>query len=320
MLKKIKPIPQNTVVYIGDNDEHTKIILQMLENDGYKTNGVEKEIIFCDDLSYFRSFTQNLAVMFTDENHVAVSNVSNFLKHGYKMIGFKTFIENYTYELYDEMMTIGQILEKYRPRIVYSGEFGHVKFIDRIHCGGMTILTFEASDGEKFFRLDDGRDSVDGDVDIWPDSKHNKMSWEDFVEEQEDELNPEKKLEFEDVQKHMFKEGAWQLDDTCGEICFDNHANETYPLNATSGEQMEKLIALNKMMTVRNYLLGEHKITEYNPTYYFYLNLEKEVEIASCYGDYYYDGKIHFPSMSDAQQAREILGDGVIKTALLNEW
>lgn len=86
--------------------------------------------------------------------------------------------------------------------------------------------------------------------------------------------------------------------------------------NCTSEKQVEKLLAINKLMNVAKYLNGQPISCGY------FLHVDKghdKIEIGyHSYGDD--DGEIHFASPDYADKAVEILGEETIRKALSSDW
>lgn len=146
-----------------------------------------------------------------------------------------------------------------------------------------------------------------------------------LVDEIKERLTPKvKKLTYEDIAEKLFtfgKECFWATErgtvrssTNCGEI--------TDPNAATSKKQVEKLLAINKLMNVAKFLNGNWKINWIGISqikYYLYLSVfHSNITIAGiCNMN---DALVYFKSKELAQQAIDILGEDVIKLALSTDY
>jgi hypothetical protein len=146
-----------------------------------------------------------------------------------------------------------------------------------------------------------------------------------LVDEIKERLTPKvKKLTYEDVAKRLFKDKKLYYNNFDGRISsVDNFEGEVDgPNNATSKKQIEKLLAINKMMNVGKYLNGDWKIDWIGTSqlkYYLYLSIfHSNISIAGiCNMN---DALVYFRSRELAQQAIDILGEDVIKLALSTDY
>lgn len=128
----------------------------------------------------------------------------------------------------------------------------------------------------------------------------------------------EEKLTYKKIAKELFSKGCYSTD-TFGNIF---HAitisNITDPNNAPTKHQLERLLALNKLMNVAHYLNdgwepnwndgGQEK---------FYIYYNSAVKTFNVSANFYYNGGVtYFKSKEIAKQAIEILGEETIKLAL----
>lgn len=135
-----------------------------------------------------------------------------------------------------------------------------------------------------------------------------------------------KVLAYEDVAKKLFKDKKGYYTDKRGiilsAIFFDNQYLDEN--NCTSEKQVQKLLAINKLMNVARYLNGDWQPNwgnndGYEYKYYLFIDYPgNKIEIAyiaSCCSD-----GIYFKSEELAKQAIEILGEETIKLALSTDW
>ena len=128
-----------------------------------------------------------------------------------------------------------------------------------------------------------------------------------------------KKIKYYDIAKKLFLNKITYFISVNGEVC--SHmltGNPSRANNATSRQQSEQLLALNKLMNVAKYLNGDwepdwkNKYEDKYCIYYDYSVLELRVSKWST-SDY---GNVYFKSSELARQAIEILGEEEVKKAL----
>ena len=130
-----------------------------------------------------------------------------------------------------------------------------------------------------------------------------------------------KRLTYEDVAEKLFKQKKTYFICEQGKIEIFTPASvvgASYANNATSEKQLQRLLAINKLMNVAEYLNGGWKPfwkVASNSKWYIYWNhsLEK-FEIESHH--LYQTGIPHFKTPDLALQAIEILGEEEVKLAL----
>lgn len=135
-----------------------------------------------------------------------------------------------------------------------------------------------------------------------------------------------KVLTYEDVAEELFKDKKGYYTNKFGTILPDvlYDSQYLYINNCTSEKQVQKLLAINKLMNVARYLNGDWQPNWGNNDgheYKYYLFIDypgNKIEIAyivSCCSD-----GIYFKSEELAQQAIGILGEETIKLALSTDW
>lgn len=131
----------------------------------------------------------------------------------------------------------------------------------------------------------------------------------------------EKKLTYEDVAKELFKNKKCSWINSDGEVATSNGTfigSYNDPNNATSKEQLECLMAYNKLRNVAEYLnagLIFNKNSQNEQKWYLYYNINnKKIVFAAIYSAINSDA--YFASRKLAEQAIEILGEEEIKKAL----
>ena len=136
-------------------------------------------------------------------------------------------------------------------------------------------------------------------------------------------VEKEKKLTYEDVVDKMFPYGAYHYYiQTDGNIYHINNApsNRKLSNSALSKKQLEKLLAINKLMNVAKYLNGDWQPdwdNRHEKKYYFYVEDE---QIRILYADTVRCLDIYFKSIELARKAMEILGEETIKLALCTDY
>ena len=137
-------------------------------------------------------------------------------------------------------------------------------------------------------------------------------------------VEKEKKLTYKDITKKLFgvktvywinKFGVIESSDNVG----DNYLSNTN--NASTRKQLEKLLAINKLMNVAKYLNNNWQpdwsnLHEYK--YYIYCNNNNILLISETISNH--SANIYFKSEELAKQAIEILGEKTIKLALCTDY
>ena len=136
-----------------------------------------------------------------------------------------------------------------------------------------------------------------------------------------------KVLTYEDVAKELFKNKTGHYADIFGKPCSaiicDSQSSDAN--NCTSEKQVQKLLAINKLMNVAKYLNGDWKPNwEDNKEDKYYIKVVSNNLLKSSL----FIGRanttcseiVHFKSMKLIQQAIEILGKETIKLALSTDW
>lgn len=129
-----------------------------------------------------------------------------------------------------------------------------------------------------------------------------------------------KGLTYEDVAEKLFKGKTVYFIKTDAQISTYvlpdsvlNHAN-----NATSGKQLKRLLAINKLMNVAEYLnedwKPDWKNTNHSKWFISWDNRRNKFELG--YRNAYIDGIAYFKTPDLALQAIEILGEEEVKLAL----
>lgn len=189
-------------------------------------------------------------------------------------------------------LNLCEILKGHEDEIFYSPLLGDVR-IDISSASLFKIL--KATDRNCAFLLNNnGKTNENGELMLFP-SKYQR-DWDKWIEKH-------KKVTYEDIE-NCLTEKFW-----CG---VEN-------INCTSKQQLDKLIAINKLMNVQKYLEKGWQPDWNNITidgWFLYIEHDK-IRVGpsglQC-------GDIYFSSKENALKAIDILGENVIKTALSTDW
>jgi hypothetical protein len=144
-----------------------------------------------------------------------------------------------------------------------------------------------------------------------------------LVDEIKERLTPKvKKLTYKDIARELFPFGTecfWATER--GTIRSDLYCVDVDdPNTASSKKQVEKLLAINKMMNVAKFLNKCWKFKcSTNNKYAITLDSSSN-KILICTNQYIVENNIYFESEKLAQQCIDILGEDVIKLALSTDW
>lgn len=133
-----------------------------------------------------------------------------------------------------------------------------------------------------------------------------------------------KKLTYDDIARELFekKETFWIGSDSS--ICSEGGVGSAYKDvdNCTSEKQVEKLIALNKLMNVAKYLNGKEKLdfTTASQKWAPRLLYSNGDIIEECWTATSVSSPVYFRTPKLLKQAIEILGEDTIKLALSTDW
>ena len=137
-------------------------------------------------------------------------------------------------------------------------------------------------------------------------------------------VEKEKKLTYEDVAKIIFPYEAYhyyiQAD---GYICKIKNSPSNYKLsdNALSKRQLEKLLAINKLMNVAKYLNdGWHPDWCNTGSCKYFIRLKSNDDMYIDLITTARDNSIYFKSEELAEKAIEILGEDTIRLALCTDY
>lgn len=130
-----------------------------------------------------------------------------------------------------------------------------------------------------------------------------------------------KELTYEDIAKALFTEKkryyigvVGNIHRSVGDDIFDGN-------NATSQKQLEKLLAINKLMNVAKYLNGDWKPNWNNPNEVkYYINLNNHNALNTACVMISSGAIVHFKDIDTAREAIKILGEDTIRLALSTDW
>lgn len=138
------------------------------------------------------------------------------------------------------------------------------------------------------------------------------VDWEESKKQNKIVLK-DKQLTYEDVCKKLFN-GETYYTNTNGIICSDHIIQSvTDPNNATTGHQLECILAKNKLANVAKYLNDGWKPNRGDHVFWL-TDCGDLVVGVYCFGDSL--NQIIFKNQEVARQAIEILGEETIKLAL----
>lgn len=127
----------------------------------------------------------------------------------------------------------------------------------------------------------------------------------------------EEKLTYEKIADKLFTNEDHYYIDEDGSI-IKSHIGWQCPNVAPTEHQLQRLLALNKLMNVAHYLNDGWKPNwnniEQEKFYIYYSNVDKIIKIE--YNSVCNSGEVYFKSIELAEQAIEILGEETIKLAL----
>lgn len=133
-----------------------------------------------------------------------------------------------------------------------------------------------------------------------------------------------KNLTYNDIAEKLFRHNKTYYNDMFGNIKSTNGAehNCMEANNCTSEKQVQKLLAINKLMNVAKYLNSDWKPDwdniEEDKFYIRYNQASHTLQVGAA--SILYSDIVYFKSEKLAQQAIEILGEETIKLALCTDW
>lgn len=134
-------------------------------------------------------------------------------------------------------------------------------------------------------------------------------------------LNP-KPLTYEDVMKELFLDKDYWIYSSANNNIQRDVSPINRPINSTSREQIEKLLAINKLLNVAKYLNGDWKPDwndEDKEKIGLYYDGKKDV-IKTIREYNYCHAPAYFRTEELAQQAIQILGEETIRLALTTDY
>ena len=127
-----------------------------------------------------------------------------------------------------------------------------------------------------------------------------------------------KKIKYHNIAEKLFLNKITYFINVNGEVgSYMLTGNPSRANNATSKQQIEQLLALNKLMNVAKYLNGNWKINwrSKQEKYYIVYDYWKYVLTVTC-SNCFQSTLVYFESPALAKQAIEILGEEEVKKAL----
>lgn len=129
-------------------------------------------------------------------------------------------------------------------------------------------------------------------------------------------------LTYNDIARELFFTNPTFYFTTDEDIALSETGVDSYVdcLNCTSGEQAEKLLAINRLMNVAKYLNGDWRPNweDYKEEKFCLQVLYGTVGVAVTVTQNF--GCVHFKSFELAQKAIKILGEDTVRLALSTDW
>lgn len=113
-----------------------------------------------------------------------------------------------------------------------------------------------------------------------------------------------------------FKPKVITYDDIVRSICPSQYC----VIFAPSTKQLEKVLAINRLINVAKYLNGGWKPYWQNNQEKYYIKLDEENQLCISSAQYENEGHIYFESKEKADKAIEILGEDIIRLALTTDY
>ena len=143
----------------------------------------------------------------------------------------------------------------------------------------------------------------------------------------EEALQP-KPLTYEDVARELFLDKNYWIYSSANNNIQRDVSPINRPINSTSREQIEKLLAINKLLNVAAYLNKNEDGTPWKPdwsdneewkyTFWLRTDLEGNVEIKIDRSPHVCQNVVYFRTEELAKQAIQILGEDTVRLALGN--
>ena len=134
-----------------------------------------------------------------------------------------------------------------------------------------------------------------------------------------------KDLSYKDIANNFFNHKDYFCIRSSGDILFlegSLDASED-PNNSSTKEQLESILALNKLCNVAKYL-NDDWIPEFGAKQHFYLTIDMDKNVrasnTSCQGGLPVSNNVYFKTLELAKQAIEILGEEEVRKALTLNW
>jgi hypothetical protein len=129
-----------------------------------------------------------------------------------------------------------------------------------------------------------------------------------------------KEITYQDVKNELFADTKKCYLECAGDICSSRTIKycNINTIMATSKNQIEQLLALNKLMNVAKYLNGDWEPDFKNDNQHkYYISYDSDTkQLKIGFKQYMNDGSVYFKSEELALQAIDILGEEEVKKAL----
>lgn len=191
-------------------------------------------------------------------------------------------------------LNLCEILKGHVGEIFYSPLLGDV----RINISGSLLRITKATERRYSFLLNNnGKINKDSELMLFP--SKDQRDWDKWIKEH-------KKVTYDDIEKCLAKQFWCGIENT----------------NCTSKKQLEKLIAINKLMNVQKYIEKgwQPNWSDLIQDKFFILwrNERNTLEVSTH--SQMQTSNIYFSSKENAHKAIEILGEDVIRIALTTDW
>lgn len=212
-----------------------------------------------------------------------------------------------------EKINLKEILKDHVGEIFYSTMAGDV-LLDCIYISDLYPIVLHHIDTDKFIRLDIyGRyvSSNDAECILFP--SKDQRDWNVWIKQH-------RKMTYNDVAAELFDNRYYYFIDMLGNIGM----NYTLPQSsncASSEKQLEKLLAINKLMNVQKWIekgwqpewgnSSQHK-------HYIFVNEANQIRVSVDINNR--NSICYFSTLSNAFKAIEILGEDIIRQAYSTDW
>lgn len=216
-----------------------------------------------------------------------------------------------------------EILKGFEGNTFYSPCFGKVKIVN-VLSAKVNVSYINEDENEIIISFKpDGSYLSPGIPMIYPSYEYSEdysfiEAWNKWWEENGD-------ITYSDIQKKIFKEKDYYWLNGTGQIKFQsqydvNNHEYYHHVNAVTENQLKKLVAINKLMTVQKYIEHGWQPDWNNRDQEKYQIMIQNNDITTGYVTSLCTSPVFFSSRNNAQKVIKILGDDTIKRALGTDW